>query len=350
MEYIGTYEVIGLLGSGITSDVFEVRKNNRTFAAKKSQEKAARAARNEISLLRAVSHPNIARVVDVVFEEHYTIIIEPKYNLSPRNNFDEEELFESMGIVMEAIIFLEREHIFLGDLHIGNIMWNYQDQPVLIDFGYNMRELEETFTGINTELARIYTLWMRWTKEIGKPKAEVRDLYKIPTIPRKFEGTKAEELILNLKNEKRLLFDIFKDFFSEMKTKGKSKLKYPYPLQRSMSFEVRKTLYNHFLEIQKTNMKSHYVEAIQLADRIYDIYDIGIKDLCTLTWNLLYGSEQLNQEVVIEVYKLLDLQIYSLTLWDFEKFPIIEDEDIEFMLTEKFPNLNFEDALNYYNG
>jgi len=340
---IGTYEIIGSLGSGVSSDVFEVKKNGSTFAGKASEGKDAM---NEISLLRAISHPNVARVIDVVFENFDITIIEPKYNLSPRNNFGEEELFRSMGTVMDTLIFLEGEHILVDDLHIANIMWNYQDQPVLIDFGYNSRNLENSFAE-TASLANVYTFWASWTEKTGKPKAEL-DIY-VRMYPELFENTKVERLIMELRKRERPLSEIFGEYFGKNIVKGKLKLKYPYPLSgRIMHFETRKNLYSHFRRIRKTSLKSKYVEAIQLADRIYNVMEFEIEDLCTLAWNLLYGGvKELNQEVIIEVFKLLDLQIYSLTLWDFEKSPTIDDKDIEFMLSENFPKLNFEEALNY---
>ena len=159
---------IKLLGKGSFGEVYLTTKagHSEYFATKKipksmaDSEKVHKYFKNEISILKEVSHKNIMKLIEIKQStNNYYLVCElcnggslndclDKYRKINRRPFTEEIVQHLMRQIVDAIKYLHKCHILHRDLKLDNILVNFvneQDktkmnmlgaQVKLIDFGF----------------------------------------------------------------------------------------------------------------------------------------------------------------------------------------------------------------------
>ncbi len=146
------YEIIRVLGSGLSGEVLGVRDEDGEKALKTlkrvqmnvSREEALQNFKNEFSILSELNHPNIARIFDYGYDQRIqkyyftTELIEGSdfYQATEKASFDEIE--DLVVQILRALNYLHSRHIYHLDIKPQNILVTERDGKKiakLIDFG-----------------------------------------------------------------------------------------------------------------------------------------------------------------------------------------------------------------------
>lgn len=100
-------------------------------------------AMNEVNIHNILHHENIIQILGVYSRENYIVMHleyfggEPLWPVLVRNSFslDKKHAQKIVGQLSSAIEYLHAMKIAHGDLHIGNVLVNYNHDVKLIDFG-----------------------------------------------------------------------------------------------------------------------------------------------------------------------------------------------------------------------
>ena len=97
----------------------------------------------ELSLLQELEHPNIIKLLDIIWEDKKILLIFDLWRTDLKNYiYDEHSKYLSMKIVkkimkelLEAIMFCHQNRVFHRDLKPNNILLDETDTVKLADFG-----------------------------------------------------------------------------------------------------------------------------------------------------------------------------------------------------------------------
>ena len=160
------YEIIGELGSGSYGSVKKVRhKELKEIRAMKVILKKTENSKNEIDIMRKISHPNIVNIYDIYEDsKKYYIVMEICEGgelfeaISEQGAFGEDDCLNIMKQVLTAVNYLHSKNIMHRDIKPENIMFTKKINKKtkkfeikLIDFG----------------TAKVFTKGKKETKFIG---------------------------------------------------------------------------------------------------------------------------------------------------------------------------------------
>lgn len=150
MKWIdGKYEIIRTLGGGGFSDVYLVKSPDGEVALKllktevtlRPSEKTLICFKNEFNILKNLSHPNIARILDFGLDEklmQYYFTAEHVEGTDTYNSTKGKDIATIINLFVQALRALEYLHsyrIFHFDIKAGNLLVTEDDRLKLIDFG-----------------------------------------------------------------------------------------------------------------------------------------------------------------------------------------------------------------------
>lgn len=150
ISFESIYELREKIGGGAFSSVYKCKRilDNKMFAVKiisktNMKEEEKNNLKNEISILKLVSHPNIIHM-DRFFETQSNIyfvieLIEDGdlfNNIVGRKTFNDNELKKLIKTIAECLAYLHELGIVHRDIKPENILWDKKsDRLVLTDFG-----------------------------------------------------------------------------------------------------------------------------------------------------------------------------------------------------------------------
>lgn len=153
-----SYEILDHLGSGAYSDVFKAqRKSDKSLVAAKFLDKQKLKLKpkiqqslcNEIMIMAALNHPNIPKLLDIVSGEAEMVIVMEFipgtllfYLIKERRLKGIDDKILVLQGLISCVKYLQENRVFHRDIKPENIVLRNDDphQPVLIDFGFAVRE------------------------------------------------------------------------------------------------------------------------------------------------------------------------------------------------------------------
>jgi serine/threonine protein kinase len=116
--------------------------------------------RNEILILKQVSHPSIIRFIDCMEDDAYIYLVEEfidgndVFELVAEENLTEKEAKKIFKQLLEAVEYLHSKNISHGDIKIENVVSDQEKNIRLIDFEFsNQSEARLNFFGGTLEYA-----------------------------------------------------------------------------------------------------------------------------------------------------------------------------------------------------
>ena len=169
-HFANRYQELDLLGTGNFGRVYRVmeRGAGKKFACKeiflpKLPEDLVDAQLREVTLLKAIKHPNIVEVIEAYHEEDYLYILMPIYSRGDlttyckKNTLSEGNILVILVQMLQALAFLhgvrEDTHIVPSkivhrDIKTANILMGEDDVVVLTDFG--LSKIIDSMTSMQT--------------------------------------------------------------------------------------------------------------------------------------------------------------------------------------------------------
>lgn len=99
--------------------------------------------RNEILILKQVSHPNIVRFIDCEEDDAYFYLVEEFvggkdiFELVAEGDLAEKEVKKIFKQLLEAVEYLHSKNISHGDIKIENVVSDQEKNIRLVDFGFS---------------------------------------------------------------------------------------------------------------------------------------------------------------------------------------------------------------------
>ncbi|EAY02474.1 CAMK family protein kinase [Trichomonas vaginalis G3] len=147
---IGKYTIIAQIGSGGFSKVaLGIDPKSQKKVAIKIYSRLYITENNMISFLEhemrlhsRFDHPNIVKVLDVIYEPEYIMIVMDYYKngdlinvLTNGTHFTFNEKLSAIHQIVDAVNYLHQRGIWIRDIKPENILFDDNYRPMLIDFG-----------------------------------------------------------------------------------------------------------------------------------------------------------------------------------------------------------------------
>jgi len=198
-QRLGAYEIVSELGYGGMGAVYLARradgKFEQTVAVKMlrrefNTERLRRTFDREKDILAALSHPNIARLLDagsttdgIPYLAMEYVRGEPldKFCHSQRLSLDER--LGLFGKVCEAVAYAHRNLVIHRDIKPGNILVNDDGEPKLLDFGISkLLGAGEADAGGVTQLGALTPLYASPEQVRGEAVTTASDVYSLGVV------------------------------------------------------------------------------------------------------------------------------------------------------------------------
>ena len=197
-QRIGAYEIVSELGYGGMGAVYLARradgKFEQTVAVKMlrrefNTERLRRTFAREKDILAALSHPNIARLLDAgsttdgipyLAMEYVRGESLDKFCQSRRLSLDER--LRLFGKVCEAVAYAHRNLVVHRDIKPGNILVNEDGEPKLLDFGISKLLGADGFDAGVTQLGALTPLYASPEQVKGEAVTTASDVYSLGVV------------------------------------------------------------------------------------------------------------------------------------------------------------------------
>lgn len=131
------YVFVKEIAKGGVGTVYEVSKNNEIYAAKKVLYKDLFVP--EVDILKRNKHPNIAKAIDIQYDETSVYFIMKKYPKTLKEYLNDRELTEEEWIkiayqLASALAYLHDLGYYHCDIKENNVMIDEEGNAILIDF------------------------------------------------------------------------------------------------------------------------------------------------------------------------------------------------------------------------
>ncbi len=198
-QRIGAYEIVSELGYGGMGAVYLARradgKFEQTVAVKMlrrefNTERLRRTFAREKDILAALSHPNIARLLDagsttdgIPYLAMEYVQGEPLDEFCHSRRLSLDERLRLFGKVCEAVAYAHRNLVVHRDIKPGNILVNEDGEPKLLDFGISklLGAGEADGAGV-TQLGALTPLYASPEQVRGEAVTTASDVYSLGVV------------------------------------------------------------------------------------------------------------------------------------------------------------------------
>jgi eukaryotic-like serine/threonine-protein kinase len=198
-QRIGAYEIVSELGYGGMGAVYLAEradgKFEQTVAVKMlrrefNTERLRRTFTREKDILAALSHPNIARLLDagsttdgIPYLAMEYVRGEPLDKFCQSRGLSLDERLELFGKVCEAVAYAHRNLVVHRDIKPGNILVNEDGEPKLLDFGISKLLGADRTDGAGvTQLGALTPLYASPEQVRGEPVTTASDVYSLGVV------------------------------------------------------------------------------------------------------------------------------------------------------------------------
>jgi eukaryotic-like serine/threonine-protein kinase len=198
-QRIGAYEIVSELGCGGMGAVYLARradgKFEQTVAVKMlrrefNTDRLRRTFAREKDILAALSHPNIARLLDagstgdgIPYLVMEYVRGEPLDKFCHRRRLSLDARLTLFGKVCEAVAYAHRNLVVHRDIKPGNILVNENGEPKLLDFGISklLGAGSADAAGV-TQLGALTPLYASPEQVRGEPVTTASDVYSLGVV------------------------------------------------------------------------------------------------------------------------------------------------------------------------
>jgi serine/threonine-protein kinase len=198
-QRVGAYEIVSELGSGGMGAVYLARRADGKFEQQVAvkmlrrefnTERLRRTFNREKEILAALSHPNIARLLDAgTTDDGVPYLVMEYVDGEPIDRYcqsrklplnDRLKLFNK---VCEAVAFAHRHLVVHRDLKPSNILVNEDGDPKLLDFGISkLLDADAGVAGHATQLGALTPQYASPEQVRGEPVTTATDVYSLGVV------------------------------------------------------------------------------------------------------------------------------------------------------------------------
>ena len=198
-QRVGAYEIVSELGSGGMGAVYLARRADGKFEQRVAvkmlrrefnTERLRRTFNREKEILAALSHPNIARLLDAgTTDDGVPYLVMEYVDGEPIDRFCQSRMLplndrlKLFSKVCEAVAFAHRHLVVHRDLKPSNILVNEGGEPKLLDFGISkLLDADEGAAGHATQLGALTPQYASPEQVRGEPVTTATDIYSLGVV------------------------------------------------------------------------------------------------------------------------------------------------------------------------
>ncbi len=282
-QKIGIYKIIGELGFGGMGAVYLAERADGKFQQKVAVkmlkrefniERIRRTFRREKEILAALSHPNIAHLLDAGKTDDNIPFLVMEYvegvpidEFCLENSLDTNARLKLFNKICDAVAFAHRNLIVHRDLKPSNILITKNGEPKLLDFGISKLLDDTDETSKNTTLLGAMTPRYASPEQLrGEIVSTATDIYSLGVVLAELLQSRFQISDFKFQNKNRLTDENPK---SENRNEDKSKDKE----QRTKNKELNSDLQAILQTAMREEVSLRYKSVEQFSDDLWRLID-----------------------------------------------------------------------------